>query len=130
MLALGLSASALFGLGLWNSLLYTFAAQSATGRVIEFHQTGGSSRSASIVGQVEVALPGHAPFRTDVDDALGSQNWVIGGDIPVRCAELQAGYLSCSADSGLSRLLFPVLFVSIGLAMAAWSINRIARADL
>ena len=125
MLALGLSASALFGLGLWHSLLYVFAGQSATGKVIEFHKTGGNSRSASISGQVDVVLPGRAPFRTEVDDALGSQNWVIGGDIQVRCAELQAGYLSCSADSGLLRLLFPVLFLSIGLAMAGWSINRI-----
>lgn len=125
MLALGLSACVLFGWGLRNALLYTFAGQSATGRVIEFHKTGVGSRSASVVGEVEVVLPGKVSFRTEVDDALGLQDWAIGGDIPVRCAELHAGYPSCSADPGLVRLLFPVLFVSIGAGMAIWSINRI-----
>lgn len=123
MLLLGLFATALFGLGLWNSLQYTFAGQSATGKVLEFHAT--RSRSASIVGQVEVTLPGRAPFRAEVDDAIGAQDWTVGGNVSLRCAEIHSGYLSCSADMGPWRLLFPVIFVGIGATIVVWSVKRI-----
>lgn len=123
MLLLGLSATALFGLGLWNSMLYVFHGQSGIGKVIAFHTIG--PHSASIVGQVDVSLPGRQPFRAEVDDALGSQSWDIGADILVRCTELRAGDLDCSADSGLWRPLFPLIFVSISLAIVGWSATKL-----
>lgn len=127
MLLLGVCASALFGLGLWNSLLYTFTGQSATGKVLEFHAT--RSRSASIVGQVEVTMPGQAPFRAEVDDALGSQDWVVGGNVSLRCAELHSGYMDCSADRGPWRLIFPMIFVGIAVAIVIGSVQRIRGHD-
>jgi hypothetical protein len=123
-LLLGVFEIALCGLGLWNGLTYAFQGQSATGKVIEFHATG--AHSASIVGQVEVTIPGRAPFRAEVDDALGAQNWVVGGALQLRCAEIHAGgYMSCSANSGWSHLVFPLLFMSIGAGMVWWSTRRI-----
>ncbi len=124
-LVLGLCATGVFSLGLWNALQITFAGRSATGKVLEFHKTG--SHSASVVGQVEVTMPGHAPFRAEVDDALGSQEWSVGGDVSLRCAEIHSGYLTCSADIGPWRLPFPIILVGIALAMVVWSANRIRR---
>jgi hypothetical protein len=117
----GLLIAAWCGSGLWYGLTYTFAGQPASGKVIEFRTSSGSSRSRSIVGQVDVTMAGRAPFRAEVGDNLASQDWVVGGEVALRCAEIHVGYLSCSADSNVALLLVPALFMSIGAGLALWA---------
>lgn len=124
LLLLGLGAVALFGLGLWNALTYTFAGQTTTGKVIEFHKTG-TSRSASIAGEVQVDMPGRAPLRVEVDDALGAQDWAVGSSVTLRCVRMHEREPSCTAAPGWSILLFPLLFTGIGVGMVWWSVRRL-----
>lgn len=99
--------------------------ESATGKVIEFHHSGSGSHSASIVGQVDVVMPGGATFRDEVDDAMGSQDWIVGGNVALRCTHFYADHWSCSADSGFSRFLFPLFFLSIGVGIVWGSARNI-----
>ena len=120
--ALGTIAIALGGLSVWVAAKVAWG-ESATGKVIEFHHT--SSRSASIVGLVEVTMPNGKTFRDDVDDAMGSQNWAVGETIELRCTQFYANDWSCSADSGLVRFLFPLFFFGTGMGMVWWSTRKL-----
>lgn len=99
--------------------------ESATGKVLEFHRTGTGSRNVSIAGRVEVVMPDGATFRDEVDDATGSQDWVVGGNVALRCTHFQADHWSCSADSGYARFLFPLLFLGAGVGMVWGSARKI-----
>jgi len=98
----------------------------AIGKVIEFHHTGSSSRNASIAGEVNVVMRDGVTFRDEVDDALGSQDWVVCGDVELRCTHFY-DHWSCSANSGLSQFLFPLCFLGVGAGMMWWSARKICR---
>ena len=121
-LLLGLLVAAAGIAGIWVAGKFAFG-QYATGKVVEFHHAG--SHSASIVGQVEVAVPDGASFRTEVDDAMGSQDWEVGADVSLRCTHFSSEEWSCSADSGIWRFVFPLLFLGAGAGMAWWSVRRV-----
>ena len=98
-------------INLWGEALYSLNGVRASGKVIEFHHT--SARSASIVAQVEVALPGAAAFRWEVDDTFGMQDWEEGGTVPLLCTHVHADHMSCVVDSWLDRFLFPAIALAI-----------------
>jgi hypothetical protein len=123
-LLLGTLVIAEGALSVWIAIKVAWG-EPATGKVVEFHHTGSNSRSVSIVGQVDVAMPGGATFRDEVDDAMGSQDWVVGGNVALRCTHFYADHWSCSADSGFSRFLFPLFFLSIGVGMVWGSARKI-----
>jgi hypothetical protein len=123
-IVLGILATAVGALSVWVAGKVAFG-QPATGKVVEFHRTGSSSRNVSIVGEVEVTLPGSPTFRDEVDDAMGSLDWSVGGNVPLRCTHFYADHWSCSADSGLSRFLFPLLILVAGLGMGWWSAREL-----
>ena len=119
---LGLLVAGLGVVSMWVAGKFAFG-QSATGKVVEFHHTG--SHNASIVGQVEVVLPGVAAFRDDVDDALGSQDWTVGANVSLRCTHFFSDDWSCAADSGIWRFSFPLLFLGAGAGMTWWSVRKL-----
>jgi hypothetical protein len=123
MVLLGSGVALLGGWSMWNNLVFAFEGQAASGRVLEFHHV--ASRNASIVGQVEVAMAGRAPFRAEVDDSLGSQEWAVGNTVSLRCAQIHGpGYMSCSADSGIAHLLFSLLFIGGGFGLVWLAANK------
>jgi hypothetical protein len=70
-------------------------------------------------------MPGGVTFRDEIDDEMGSQDWTTGGTVALRCTHFYADHWSCSADSGLSRFVFPLLFLIAGAGMVGWSITKI-----
>jgi hypothetical protein len=103
---------ALAAINLWGEAVYSLSGVPASGKVIEFHAT--QARSRSIVAQVDVVVPGAAPFRWEVDDTLGLESWEVGGSVPLLCAHIHADHLSCVIDSWTDRFLVPLIFLAIG----------------
>jgi len=112
----------LAAINFWGELHYSLNGVHTSGQVIDFHAS--RTRSISIVAQVEVALPGVAPFRWDVDDAFGTQNWEPGGTVPLLCAHIHADHMSCVVDSWLDRFLFPLIVLMIGAGVFLWTLKR------
>jgi len=109
--------------GLWGGLQYSFRGVRASGKVIEFHTT--TARSVSIVAQVEVTLPDAAPFRWEVEDATHSQEWVVGGTVPLLCTHIYADHVSCMVDAWRERYLPPLLVLAAGAGMLMWSLKSV-----
>ena len=113
---------ALGAVNLRGEILYSLNGVRASGNVIEFHAA--SSRSHSIVAQVEVALPGVVPFRWEIDDTFGTQKWEQGGTVPLLCAHIHADHVSCVVDSWLDRFLFPSIVFALGMGIVLWTLKR------
>ena len=113
---------ALSAINLWAEMLYSLNGVPASGKVIEAHAA--HSRSATIEARVEVALPGVAPFRWDVEDTFGTQHWEPGGTVPLLCTHIHADHISCVVDSWLDRFLFSSIVFAIGVAVAFWTLKR------
>lgn len=106
----------LCAIGSWNALDVALHGVAAPARVIEHHAT--SARSASIVGQVEVAIPGQRAFRTEVYDGWGVGTWADGGTIDLVCLKARTDFPQCEVHSTWSRWLLPSVFLLIGLGFA------------
>ncbi len=113
---------ALGGINLWAQMLYSMNGVRASGKVIEAHAA--QARSISIDAQVEVILPGVAPFRWDVDDAFGMQSWEQRGTVSLLCTHIHADHISCVVDSLLDRFFLPLLTLSIGAGVAFLALRR------
>ena len=113
---------ALGAINLWGEALYSLNGVRASGKVIEAHAA--QARSMSIDAKVEVVLPGVAPFRWDVDDTFGTQNWEQGGTVPLVCTHVHADHISCVVDSWLDRFLLPSLTLAIGAGVAFLTLRR------
>jgi hypothetical protein len=113
---------ALSAVNLWGELLYSLKGVPASGKVIDAHAA--QARSATIEARVEVALPGVAPFRWDVEDTFGTQHWEPGGTVPLLCAHIHADHISCVVDSWLDRFLFASIVLAIGVAVVVWTLKR------
>ena len=107
--------------GLWGALQYSLRGVPASGRVIEFHASG--AHSASIVAQVEVTLSGAPPFRSEVNDATHSQEWEVGGTVPLLCTHIWADHVSCVVDSKSDRYLTPLIVLTVGAGMIVWGVK-------
>jgi hypothetical protein len=114
--------AALAAINLWGEIHYSLQGIPTLGKVIEFHYT--RARSNSIVAQVEVVIPGAPPFRWEVDDAFGTQNWEPEGTVPLLCTHIHADHLSCVLDSWLDRFLFPSIMLSISAGLVWWTLKR------
>jgi hypothetical protein len=119
---------ALSAVNLWGELLYSLNGVPASGKVIEAHAA--QARSATIEARVEVALPGIAPFRWDVEDTFGTQHWEPGGTVPLLCTHIHADHISCVVDSWLDRFLFSSIVLAIGVAVAVWTLKRRSSAGI
>ena len=108
---------------LWGALQYSLRGVPASGRVVEFHASG--PHSASIVAQVDVTLSDAAPFRWEVDDATHSQEWVVGGTVPLLCTHIWADHVSCVVDSWSERYLTALIVLAIGAGMLVWAVKRL-----
>jgi hypothetical protein len=113
---------ALSAINLWAQMLYSLNGVPASGKVIEAHAA--ASRSATIDARVEVAMPGVAPFRWDVEDTFGTQHWEPGGTVPLLCTHIHADHISCVVDSLLDRYLFPSAMLVIGAGVMFWTLKR------
>jgi len=113
---------ALSAINLWGGLLYSLNGVRASGKVIEAHAA--SARSASVEARVEVALPGAAPFRWDVEDTFGTQSWEPGSTVPLLCAHIHADHVSCVVDSWSDRFLFSSVMLAIGVGVVVWALKR------
>jgi hypothetical protein len=118
---------ALGAINLWGVLLYSLNGVRASGKVIEAHAA--QARSVSIDARVEVELPGAAPFRWDVDDTFGTQNWEPGSTVPLLCTHIHADHISCVVDSWLDRFLFPSVVLAIGVGVMFWTLRRAHRSS-
>jgi hypothetical protein len=112
----------LSAINLWAGMLYSLNGVRASGKVIEAHAA--SSRSASIEARVEVVMPGVAPFRWDVEDTFGTQNWESGSSVPLLCTHIHADHISCVVDSWPDRFLFSSIVFAIGVAVVFWTLKR------
>ncbi|HEX9275780.1 MAG TPA: hypothetical protein VGA51_05180 [Casimicrobiaceae bacterium] len=113
---------AVFGaIGIWGPFDVTLNGVATTAKVIEHHAT--SSRSASIVAQVEVAVPNARGFKTEIYDGLGMGMWEDGGTVNVMCTKLRGSYLNCELDSAWDRWLMPLALFAIGVA-SLWAWQR------
>jgi len=106
---------ALAAIQLWAESVYSLRGAHASGKVVEFHAM--SARSHSIEAEVDVVMPGAAPFRWQVEDTFGMQAWAEGGTVPLLCAHVHADHWSCVLDSWVDRFLFPTVMLVIGLAL-------------
>ncbi len=92
--------------------------------MLEFHRTSG--RSATVIGQVNVAMAGAAPFKWEVEDTLGLLDWQDGGTVPLLCTRLHADHVSCVVDSLPDRYGFTTLLLLAGAGLA-WVSIRLLR---
>jgi hypothetical protein len=109
-------------INLWSEIYFSLFGVRTSGEVIEFHAS--RARSISITAEIEVDMPGTAPFRWEVDDAFGTQNWEVRGTVPLLCARLHPDHMSCVLDSWLDRFLFPLIAISIGTGVLLWMVRR------
>lgn len=107
--------AALSGISLWGQSIYSMRGAPASGKVVEFHAA--SSKSKTIVAQVDVTAPGAAPFRWEVEDTFGLLHWEEGATVPLLCAHVHADHLSCVLDDWGDRFGFPVIAFAVGLAV-------------
>jgi len=114
---LGLSA-----LMLWGQSIYSLSGVPATGKVVEFHAM--SARSQSVEAEVDVALPGAAPFRWEVEDTFRLMHWEEGASVPLLCAHVHADHWSCVIDSLVDRFLFPACTLAVGIAALLLALRR------
>jgi hypothetical protein len=105
-------------LGFWGGLRYSVRGIRAAGRVVEFHSA--ASRSASILGQVEVTLPGAAPSLQSVSDPTHSREWEVGGTVPLLCIPTGQGEPDCVVDSYSARFFGPTVVLLLGTGLVAW----------
>ena len=120
LLILGVVVAVAGAIGLWIVLDVTLHGIPTTARVIEHHPAAGGGRMASIVAQVEVAVPSGPAFHKEVEDQFGVVDWVDGGTVNLVCAKLATGHPICGVDSVLDLWLQPVVFLVVGLALVWW----------
>lgn len=112
----------LAAINLWAELQYSLRGAPATGKIIAFHNA--QSRSRSVQAEVEVALSGAAPFHWTVDDTFGTQNWQVGGPVPLLCTHIHVDHVSCVVDSWLDRFLFPLFVLTAAAGLLVWRLRR------
>jgi hypothetical protein len=112
----GVAVAVVGAIGLWTELGVTLHGIQTTAKVIEHHHATASGRMASIVAQVEVAVPNRRAFRAEVEDQFAVAEWVDGGTVNVICTKLA----HCEMDSMLDRWLTPALFLVVGLGVVRW----------
>ena len=117
----GVAVAMIGAIGLCGELDVTFRGILTTAKVIEHHHAAGSGRMASIVAQVEVAVPSGRAFRTEVEDQFVAAEWLDGGTVNVICAKLATDHPHCEMDSMLDRWLTPAVFLVVGLGVVWWS---------
>jgi hypothetical protein len=113
---------ALSAVNLYGGLLYSLRGVHASGKVVEAHAA--ASRSATIEARVEVVLPGAAPFRWNVEDTFGTQDWEPGSTVPLLCTRIHADHISCVVDSWPDRFLFSSIILALGVGVAWWTLKR------
>jgi len=117
MLLVGAIFAVLGAIEPWTAADAALHARPATGKVIATE--GGIGRQHSVHAQVEVSMPGHKTFRTEVEDALGLGSWTEGGTVSLVCTMPATRSPHCDLDSALDRWLFPLVFFAIGCG-AVW----------
>jgi hypothetical protein len=114
----------LAAVNLWIQVEFSLFGVPASVKTIEYHYSTCGRSCVSVIAQVEVAVPGSAPFRTEVEDTFGIQNWVEATNVDLVCAKIRADHQSCVIDSLLDRWLLPLGFVGIAGSLLIWQMRR------
>lgn len=109
----------------WHTARYALYGIHASGRVLQFHQP--MPRSMDTVVQVEVSMPGAAPFRDQIEDNFSTGDWVEGTTtLSLNCIPVGAGHYDCGAGLGPTAMI-PLLLFLAGGAMLLWGVKPWSR---
>ena len=124
-IAIGVLLMVVATIAVWRTAEYTLHGIPASGRLIEFHHP--MPRSMDTVAQVEVSMPGVAPFRKQIEDNFSTDDWVEGTTVlPLRCIPVGTGGYDCGAGLGAVAAIPLLLFLAGGLLLW-WGLRHRSR---